>query len=890
MSIIPSCYHINREAFKDFINGSEIIPDDGRVKLAVEDVIKSRLSPEILRRAQVSIFKGDTDKLKKRIGFASFNGHPILSAHKLIEFPFFNEEGKIILYRYKLIPSSDGAKYLHPRDTSPYPYILPEVYDIKNKPHIAIYITEGEKKALKLLQHGIYAIGLVGVWGFKAGKNSDEVEEDKALWGEFEKFTWKGRIVNLAFDSDLWTNPQVRKALYELAVKLHLRGAIVKFLSWKPSEGKGIDDYLVFHENAGTEAEAVIEQLGLTAQSLIDFISYDHINDIIRALAFSGYKSFEARQLIDGLSTRLDIKVSILKDAIREKHAEITRADRALNQNVYFIHDEHLCRWSFSKDGKVPVRLANFQARIVEEIIEDNGIEQIHKYHIEGAQKDKRLKLIEVPASTFQSMSWIYKWGNRAVIEPGFMIKDYVRHATQITSDPKTILCYTHTGWRNIEDKWVYLSSTGGIGGDVQVKLSREIKRYALPFLAPTNEKEAIQLSLSFLGIGKKEITLPLFSILYLSVLTTLLEPQPNFSGYLYGESGCYKTTLALLLLSHFGNFQSANNLSNFEDTANALMRRAFTLKDILMVVDDYHPTTRSHDTKSKETIAQRLIRSFANRTDRGRLNPDGSEKGRHEPRGMLLITGEDLVSVQSTLARALVIEMKKGDIDVEKMTELQKNIDLLPSAMFSFISWLRDRIDDIRKEFPERFMSLRTLAFKDDIHRRLPELSAFLQFSYETILSWAVDKKVIPEKDKFALMAGSWEIFKDAIKEHSDRLHREDPVEKFKDILSTLIAQGKVRLDGKNNSDSIMGSGMGEIIGYHDEDFLYLIPSGIWKSVQVFCRDSNTHFPVSKNTLYQMLRNRGIIKDHEEDRNTVRIKIAGRTIRVLKVIKDIVI
>jgi hypothetical protein len=31
--------------------------------------------------------------------------------------------------------------------------------------------------------------------------------------------------------------------------------------------------------------------------------------------------------------------------------------------------------------------------------------------------------------------------------------------------------------------------------------------------------------------------------------------------------------------------------------------------------------------------------------------------------------------------------------------------------------------------------------------------------------------------------MAKSWEIFKDAIKEHSDRLQREDPVEEFKDI-----------------------------------------------------------------------------------------------------------
>jgi hypothetical protein len=315
-------------------------------------------------------------------------------------------------------------------------------------------------------------------------------------------------------------------------------------------------------------------------------------------------------------------------------------------------------------------------------------------------------------------------------------------------------------------------------------------------------------------------------------------------------------------------------------------MRRAFTLKDTLMVVDDYHPTTMSHDTKSKETIAQRLIRSFANRTDRGRLNPDGSEKGRHEPRGMLLITGEDLVSVQSTLARTLVIEMKKGDIDTEKMAELQKKSYLLPSAMFSFISWLKERIDDMRKEFPGRFMSLRTLAFNDTIHRRLPELSAFLQFSYEIILSWAVDKDVITEKDKVIRMTESWGIFKNAIKEHSDRLQQEDPVEKFKDILSTLIAQGKVRLDGKNNADSIMGSATGELIGYHDEDFLYLIPSAIWKSVQVFCRDSNTHFPVSKNTLYQMLRNRGVI-EVQGNENVVAVWIKTKAKRVLKLYRD---
>ena len=64
--------------------------------------------------------------------------------------------------------------------------------------------------------------------------------------------------------------------------------------------------------------------------------------------------------------------------------------------------------------------------------------------------------------------------------------------------------------------------------------------------------------------------------------------------------------------------------------------------------------------------------------------------------------------------------------------------------------------------------------------------------------------------------------------KKAEERLKKEDPVEKFKDILSTLILQGKVGLEGKNNSLDILGNKEGEFVGYHDENFLYLVPSAI--------------------------------------------------------------
>ncbi len=218
-----------------FLNGHS--PDDGLVKLCIEDVQKSRLSPETLEKVKARIFSGNKDRLKECLGFASINNQDILRSCRLIEFPYFNEKGETILYRYKLIPSltdKDGReiKYFQPKDKVAIPYILPEAWQVKDKTNKPIWITEGEKKALTLIQHGRHAIALSGVWNFKAGGKSD-LNNDKGLWQELQSFEWRGRTVYLAFDMDLWTNPAVRSALYELAFKLFDRGASVKIATWE---------------------------------------------------------------------------------------------------------------------------------------------------------------------------------------------------------------------------------------------------------------------------------------------------------------------------------------------------------------------------------------------------------------------------------------------------------------------------------------------------------------------------------------------------------------------------------------------------------------------------------------------------------------------------------
>jgi hypothetical protein len=554
----------------------------------------------------------------------------------------------------------------------------------------------------------------------------------------------------------------------------------------------------------------------------------------------------------------------------------------------YFIDDNgYLCRWKEKNDTKISVRLANFNARIIEEVCEDNGLEQTHRFVLKGYTKGRALPRVNVTASQFPSMNWVFKeWGNQAILEAGQNTKDLVRHAMQVQSkDAEKKTVFTHTGWRKVGGIWVYLTASGAMGADdIFVKLPQTLDRYRLPLL-PENEIEAIRTSLSFLDIGRHKVTFPLYGLLWLSPLTTLLNPTPNFSGYCSGDTGTFKTTVSILMLSHFGNFSQISDLSNFDDTANAIEKKAFCLKDTLLVLDDYHPSYRRQDAQQKEQLAQRLIREFSNRTGRDRLNPDTSDKGRYVPRGMLLITGEELVQLQSTLARIMVIEFLKEDINKGKLTELQSKADQLPHAMASYVLWVRENIEDIHKTFSARFKDLRDKASRHDTHRKLPEQVAFLQFGLESMLSWVVDKGALNESQGKELSQEGWKIFNTLSVKQSQRIEDDEPIKRFVDIIQALLKQKKVRLEQKDGEGVMGGDGNADLIGYYDDASQYFLPIPLWHAVKVYCAAEQTHFPLSKDTLYQRLANKGLIQTYN-GRRTVPVRIKGEMMRVLKFLR----
>ena len=186
---------------------------------------------------------------------------------KSIYIPYFTIEGKInrqfSRIRYLEKPKIFGdnvsksfRKYDQPKNTIPCFYLPPiktNWKEIAQNPELPILITEGEFKAACACKNGFPTIGLGGVYSWKSKKKGLDKIPD------FDLFKWNGREVYIVFDSDLLTNIQVQRALYDLSSVLTDLGAH-PYISKLPGVGEekvGLDDFIV--ANGAGALESIIE-------------------------------------------------------------------------------------------------------------------------------------------------------------------------------------------------------------------------------------------------------------------------------------------------------------------------------------------------------------------------------------------------------------------------------------------------------------------------------------------------------------------------------------------------------------------------------------------------------------------------------------------------------
>ncbi len=110
------------------------------------------------------------------------------------------------------------------------------------------------------------------------------------------------------------------------------------------------------------------------------------------------------------------------------------------------------------KDELIAEPLCNFNARVTEEIILDDGVERTRAFVIEGQlDSGETLSPARIPAGRFNGMNWVTDtWGLRAVVRAGSATRDYLREAIQrLSPNARHRQVFKHTGWREINGQWI---------------------------------------------------------------------------------------------------------------------------------------------------------------------------------------------------------------------------------------------------------------------------------------------------------------------------------------------------------------------------------------------------------------------------------------------------
>jgi hypothetical protein len=576
----------------------------------------------------------------------------------------------------------------------------------------------------------------------------------------------------------------------------------------------------------------------------------------------------------------------------------------------YRIVDGCFVRLKNTREGEVPQKLTNFWARVDEEKVRDDGADVSRIYRLSGESDRGVLPPFDVSAARFGGMSWVSEaWGLSARITAERNARDYTREAIELYSQgARRRYQYAHTGGRTLPGgKRVFLHAGGGIGAEgVDVELEPGLERYVLPAPGgPQEVAEAIIRSFSFLLLAPSRVTAPLLAAAYLAPLSEII--VPDFTIWPWGHTGSFKSTLAALVLSHYGNFSEDNLPLSFLSTANHNERSMFLLKDVLAVVDDWRPAVGRADAAEMDRKAQQLLRAVGNRQGRGRMNRDITLRRSYPPRGVVIATAEALPegpAFQSAAARALAIKVSREDVDLERLTELQCNKGVLPHGMAGYIGWTLSGYDTLARKLPPHREKLRE-TLRSEIpgaHPRTPAADAALIVALDAARVYALKAGALDaeEAKEFKALAHAGVI--EAARAHVEATSGGDPATRFVELLRSLFEAGKAfakdketgqqprewkRLGWKQN-DGEFGPAFqprrgADFVGWAAEVHLFLDRDAAYAAVSNFATRGGIPFGIKPRALWEDLKRAGISLT-DKGRTDTTAQIEKRSQRVVQV------
>ncbi len=571
-----------------------------------------------------------------------------------------------------------------------------------------------------------------------------------------------------------------------------------------------------------------------------------------------------------------------------------------LYPSPYCVRNGSLYMKKATRSGETFVQLCNFIPKILEILTVDNGAEQTRQYVIGGTDEDgKELPPVAVPATELEKMDWMLNgWDASCDICVVPQAEKHVRFAIKSTAKlAEKRWVFAHTGWRKTDGKWHYL-----LPGDENFTVELHGKQRG--YMKETNCTDT---DLAHLG-GFLEVDFIPFEILYPCLALVFLSPlneflrkighEPKFVLMLLGRTGSMKSTVAALMMSFYGRFSATDLPMSFRDTANSIIHNAFTLKDVLTCVDDYHPSGRKESDTMRSTM-QTIARGYGDRAARNRMSPEIVLREVHPPRGNVIVTAEFAPDIgESGTARLFTLEMKPKSLNLPILTDIQEKAadGMLVRCLSAYTAWLKNTflsdenteasfLSELASTYKQMRMEWRTRLKEKEItfHDRLPDTLACLELGFAFFLRFLRAVSMLKADDEEDYANRFTEILLSHAARQATAVEQDKPTHIFIRKLCALLESGHAAIVPASCQYDTLPT---NCLGYEDEEYYYLFFELTHKAVKQLCADQDENFSVSVKALGKALADEGFINTDTGD-NTRTLRFGSKTKRVLLLRKD---
>lgn len=405
---------------------------------------------------------------------------------------------------------------------------------------------------------------------------------------------------------------------------------------------------------------------------------------------------------------------------------------------------------------------------------------------------------------------------------------------------------YRHTGWIDTPGSRAFILQ--GAGGaitedsidhdlvydeDPKAHVNPKLQLYGVSVRPAVTHKDVERASSALLTLIRSappEIIIPIIAQVVTGPLASHGASVDPPLIHVMGKTGSMKTSLTTAALSIFGEFDRANVPETWMSTVNALQAVLYYCKDLTLLIDDYKTGTAGR--------VAGLIQMYSDRTTRSRMAGNQQMQRSLRPRGLLISTGEDMWDEQeSTMARTIIVDMVKGDVNTEELTQLQEHY--IPNGWLqlvggAYLSWL---IQFGSQELTDYYIDKRKTILKQlqenlgsSVHGRLMGALASLITGgrvFELFL-----KEVLPDVlDEYkALSKYAWIRRLAALVVQGDEAAEKSPFNQIIDTIKSSIQAKEVRIVHARDDAIVIGGPVSvPNVGYFDEEYLYLSEALTW-------------------------------------------------------------